>query len=99
MKNDGPFSKFVKEFGSHEEADEGSGGAAKKDESDGKPDDADKKAVMGATIMQAEERNTGAVSSSIYKHYAAAGHGVIIIPILLASLVLVQGATVMSSYW
>ena len=58
-----------------------------------------KKNVAGPGIMQEEERRTGAVSAGIYAEYAKAAHGYIVIPLLLASLVLLQGATVIGSYW
>ena len=58
-----------------------------------------RKNMAGPGIMQEEERRTGAVSAGIYAEYAKAAHGYIVIPLLLASLVLLQGATVMSSYW
>ena len=49
--------------------------------------------------MQAEERNTGAISNAIYKTYLNAGNGVIVLPLLLLSVVLIQVSNVMSSYW
>jgi hypothetical protein len=58
-----------------------------------------KKAVAGNALMQKEERNTGAISGEVYKSYLKAGKGQIILPFLLLSFVLFQGATVMSSYW
>ena len=58
-----------------------------------------KKVQGGATMMQAEERNTGAVPGAIYKEYMKAGKGGIVIPVLIISLVFLQGAQVMSSYW
>jgi hypothetical protein len=58
-----------------------------------------KKAVAGNALMQTEERNTGAISGKAYKGYMKAGKGQIIMPFLLLSLVLLQSATIMSSYW
>ncbi|KAF8656809.1 hypothetical protein AX16_002359 [Volvariella volvacea WC 439] len=58
-----------------------------------------KPAVPGPGIMQAEERNTGAISWLVYKVYIQAARGGIVLPFLFLSLVLLQGATVMSSYW
>ncbi|KZV74003.1 ABC transporter [Peniophora sp. CONT] len=63
---------------------------------------ADKKrqaAVKGEALMQKEERNTGAVAWDIYKAYFKAGNGIITVPILVATLVLTQVVTVLSSYW
>jgi ABC-type multidrug transport system ATPase subunit len=58
-----------------------------------------KKATPGATLMQTEERNTGAIQWDVYQTYIKAGYGGVIIPLLVLSLVLMQGATVLSSYW
>ncbi|KAJ3531396.1 hypothetical protein NM688_g7581 [Phlebia brevispora] len=49
--------------------------------------------------MQAEERNTGAVSGKVYKEYLKAGKGGVIIPLLILALAFMQGTQVMSSYW
>lgn len=105
MQNDGEFSKFIKEFGSSEDQEE----QEKEDEAEAIEGDAiadekkkvvdHKKASAGAGIMQAEERNTGAINWTVYKTYSAAGKGAIILPVLFLSLVLVQASTVMSSYW
>ena len=103
----GEFSKFIAEFGSSKEEDEKQ---AKEDENaideSAKADDEGekklekmKKAVAGDALMQTEERNTGAISRKVYKSYLNAGKGVIILPFLLLSLVLLQGATILSSYW
>jgi len=98
MGNDGAFSKFVNEFGAKEDQekdgdeDEDRSGERKKVEPD-------KKAVAGVGIMQAEERNTGAVSGQIYKAYISAGKGEIAMPLLLIALIFSQGSTVMGSYW
>ena len=58
-----------------------------------------KKATPGAALMQTEERNTGAIQWDVYQTYIKAGYGEVIIPLLVLSLVLLQGATVLSSYW
>lgn len=107
MGNDGEFSKFVREFGSKEEeekeseedaidtvgATEAEGGAGI--EGEGRK----KAAAVGPGLMQVEERNTGAISWEVYKTYSKAGNGKIVLPLLFLSLVLIQGATVMASYW
>ena len=109
MANDHVFSKFVKEFGSkeeeHEDADEIAYEVETEHEEKGPR--MGRKAVAalkeqyekGKTIMQDEERNTGSVTWKVYKDYLAAGNGYILVPALLLSLLLVQGAQVMSSYW
>ena len=58
-----------------------------------------KKAVAGAALMQEEERNTGAIEWAVYKTYIKAGYGEVVMPLLVLSLVLMQGVTVLSSYW
>lgn len=100
MQSNGEFSKFVNEYGSKEQ-EEKKEIDDDEDAPEGDPDNEKKrrKAVAGAGIMQAEERNTGAISSKTYKSYLEAGNGQIVIPILIFSVVFMQGATVMSSYW
>jgi ABC-type multidrug transport system ATPase subunit len=95
MANDGEFSKFITEFGSKEEENENESDGSREEKTGGP----DKKAVAGAGIMQAEERNTGAVTWDIYRSYISAGKGILVIPLLLVALVLSEGATVMGSYW
>ncbi|KAJ6577412.1 P-loop containing nucleoside triphosphate hydrolase protein [Mycena capillaripes] len=97
IKNDGEFSKFVAEFGSKEQTSDDA-------ETEGEkavaiPQADRKKATAGVGIMQAEERNIGAISLDVYKAYISAGNGKFIVPLLLLSLVLLQGTNVMSSYW
>ncbi|GLB40491.1 putative transporter [Lyophyllum shimeji] len=102
MSNNGEFSKFVTEFGSKEEEDKDNDkeeDAVEEIDKDEKGDAPAKKATMGAALMQAEERNTGAISWDVYKEYSRAGKGKIVLPLLFLSLVLIQGATVMASYW
>jgi hypothetical protein len=103
MANDGAFSKFINEFGSKDEENEKKEGVvdeqAADDEEDSKKGGSDKEALAGPGIMQAEERNTGAVDWGVYKAYLSAGKGYIAMPLLLFALVLSQGSTVMGSYW
>ena len=110
MANHGVFSKFVKQFGSKQQGEEGKDveeiASEVEVEKEGKGD-GDPNAVSalkeqhekGKTIMQEEERNVGAVTWKVYKTYLAAGNGYILVPSLLLSLLLLQGAQVMSSYW
>ena len=99
MDVDGAFSKHMKVFGSKQEEED-------RDIEEGKSEK-DPRAVTtpseefekGKTIMQEEERNTGAVTWEVYKTYLTAGNGYSMVPILLLSFLLVQGARVMSSYW
>jgi ABC-type multidrug transport system ATPase subunit len=64
IEKGGAFAKFVSEFGGDEQNEgegSGEGQGDQKREEDGI---VDKKARVGAALMQAEERNTGAVSGS-----------------------------------
>jgi len=109
MANRGVFSKFVQQFGSKqqeekEDTEEIASGVEVKKEGrvDGDPITVavlKERYEKGKTMMQEEERNIGAVTWKVYKTYLAAGNGYILIPCLLLSLLLLQSAQVMSSYW
>lgn len=100
IANNGAFSKFVQEFGNDENENEDKGEAppANVTESQGN-EKRQKTAAAGAALMQAEERNTGAVSGAVYAAYFRAGRGGIVLPLLFLSLVMMQASSVMSSYW
>jgi len=113
MVRGGEFSAFINEFGSAQEekdnedeevAIENSSAGTKVDLAAGLTKEKEKldklkKATVGAALMQTEERNTGAIQWDVYKAYIKAGCGEVMIPLLVFSLVLMQGATVLSSYW
>ena len=106
MSQGGEFSKFIAEFGSSKEEDEKKEEdenaidvSAKADAEGEKKMEKMKTAVAGDALMQTEERNTGAISGKVYKSYLEAGKGLIILPFLLLSVVLLQGSTILSSYW
>ncbi|KAF9000599.1 ABC transporter [Cyathus striatus] len=109
MSNGHEFSRFITEFGSKEEEnkveqeeegiEESTSKSEPSDDDDDKRDQKLKKAVAGQALMQTEERNTGAISTEVYKTYIKAGRGKMVLPFLFFSLVLIQGATVLSSYW
>jgi len=115
MARGGEFSAFINEFGSAQEeeeeknedeaeatenlAAETEGGKAAGLMKEKDKLDKMKKATAGAALMQMEERNTGAIEWGVYKAYLKAGYGEVMIPLLVLSLVLMQGATVLSSYW
>jgi ABC-type multidrug transport system fused ATPase/permease subunit len=108
MQRGGEFSAFITEFGAKEEEEEEEGkeedaievpGNVDEDKAKKLREEKMKKAVAGTALMQTEERNTGAISGQVYKDYLKAGHGEVVMPLLLLSLVLMQGATVLSSYW
>ena len=105
MSQNGEFFKFIAEFGSSKgQDDENTNDASAQvdvDEELKKMEKMEKmkRQVAGYALMQIEERNMGAIPWKVYMGYMKAGKGQIILPILLLSLVLLQGATVMSSYW
>ena len=101
MSQNGEFSKFIAEFGSSKgQEDENTIDVSPKvDAEELKKMEKMKKQVAGYALMKIEERNTGAISGDVYKSYFKAGKGRIILPILLLSSALLQGATIMSSYW
>ena len=110
MADRGVFSKFIQQFGSKQQEEEKEDTeeitseveVEKEGKADGDPNTVaalKEQYEKGKTIMQEEERNVGAVNREVYKTYLAAGNGYILIPCLLLSLLLLQGAQVMSSYW
>ena len=104
MSQNEEFSKFITEFGSsqgqEDDAIEVSAKVNAEEElKEMKTMEKMKKQVAGYALMQVEERNTGAISGKVYKSYLKAWKGQIILPILLLSLVILQGATIISSYW
>ena len=56
-------------------------------------------AQRSAQLMQAEERNTGAVGIQVYKQYIQSGNGMMLMPVLLLTVLLFQVSLVLSSYW
>lgn len=104
-RENGAFARLMAEFGGQqEEQDE----EKKEDEDDGiekaKHDDgAEKKRQESGNnkgdIMTQEQRNTGSVAGKVYKDYFKAGHGVIMLPLIILTISLMQAATVLNSYW
>ncbi|KAL1937459.1 hypothetical protein VTO73DRAFT_13182 [Trametes versicolor] len=99
MAADGDFARFVREFGSNQNQQEEEEEAVEEAVEDGEAAEKTVKRKAAPAMMQVEERNTGAVSNQVYMEYIRAGKGFIIIPLLLISVALMQGAQVMSSYW
>ncbi|QRW24645.1 ABC transporter transmembrane region [Rhizoctonia solani] len=98
MAKDGAFARFQRQFGSKDEEEE----EEKREEeveaiesSEKKPK---KEQAPAKQLMQAEERNTGAISGSAYLYFKAA-NGKVLVPLLILAILLTQGATVMSAYW
>jgi ABC-type multidrug transport system ATPase subunit len=100
MVTGGDFARTFDEFVTKDETE--SKGEKAVDVEDADTDEDTKKrraAQRGAQLMQVEERNTGAVSAQVYKQYFQYGNGRVLLPILLMTAVLMQAATVLSSYW
>ncbi len=100
MANRGAFSRTFDEFVTKGQED--SDGERTMDLEDADVDESAKKrqaARRGAAIMQAEERNTGAVNLQVYKRYFQSGNGVILLPTMFVTIVLMQSSIVLSSYW
>jgi len=95
MANDGAFSKFVEEFGSKDDSMKKEENAVESVDTETKP----KKSTAGKAMMQEEERNTGAIKWQVYREYLTAAHGSVLLPLFLLSVVLMQGSSVLSSYW
>ena len=99
MENRGEFSRTFDEF-----VTKGQGESEEKavDVEDVDLDENAKKrraSRRGAALMQAEERNVGAVNLQVYKRYFQSGNGVVLLPTMFVSIVLMQTSVVLSSYW
>ncbi|KAG8950683.1 hypothetical protein FRC04_007308 [Tulasnella sp. 424] len=102
IARNGAFARFMREFNLADEAEE-----KKEEEEEAIEEAAGEKiekrgpniSVAGPALMQQEERLTGAVQASVYAAYFNSGHGKILVPLLLASLLFSQASNVMNSYW
>jgi hypothetical protein len=100
MANRGEFSRTFDEFVTKGQED--SEGEKAVDLEDADADENAKKrqvARRGAALMQAEERNIGAVNLQVYKRYFRSGNGVVLLPTMFVTVVLMQASIVLSSYW
>lgn len=97
MASDGAFCKFIEEFGSKE--DNNSKNTGEKIEMVRDDKKQQKVGIKSKAMMQEEERNTGAISIKVYRQYLSAGNGMVFVPILFLSIVMMQGSNVMASYW
>ena len=100
MANGGDFSRTFDEFVSKDQNE--IEGEKAVDPEDADADENDKKrrdAKRGAQLMQAEERNIGAVNLQVYKRYFQSGNGLVLLPAMFATIVLMQTSIVLSSYW
>ena len=96
MASGGAFCKFIEEFGSRQDnSDKNAGG-----KNEMTRDKEERNVGMkGKAMMQEEERNTGAIQWKVYREFLSAGNGVILVPVIFLSLALLQGSTIMLSYW
>jgi ABC-type multidrug transport system ATPase subunit len=92
----GAFAKFMQEFGSSQDKKEEGTEKVTKEKDD---EISQENAAGGQTIMQAEERNTGAVTWNVYTSYVKAARGEIVLPLLFLSLALMQASNIVGSYW
>ena len=100
MANREGFARTFDEFVTKDQTE--SKGEKTVDVEDGDADENTKKrraAKRGAQLMQAEERNTGAVNVRVYKQYIQSGNGMVLMPVILLTIVLMQVSIVLSSYW
>jgi ABC-type multidrug transport system ATPase subunit len=100
MANHGDFSRTFDEFVTKGQED--SEGEKAVDLEDADVDENAKKrrvARRGAALMQAEERNVGAVNLQVYKQYFQSGNGMVLLPAMFVTIVLMQASVVLSSYW
>ena len=100
MVNRGDFARTFDEFVTKDQTESKGEKAAVVEEAD--TDENVKKrqaAQRGAQLMQAEERNTGAVNAQVYKEYIQSGNGRTLFPILILTVTLMQVTIVLSSYW
>ncbi|BGP39125.1 hypothetical protein JCM10450v2_003079 [Rhodotorula kratochvilovae] len=95
---EGAFSLLMEEFGGDLEKKEEED--VEKEEEAVEGDEKEKKAEKpkAKALMQEEERATGSVSGAVYKHIFHLAQGWWTFPLLLASMVLQQGAQVLSGY-
>ncbi|PPQ72540.1 hypothetical protein CVT26_004018 [Gymnopilus dilepis] len=97
MAHGNAFARFMTEFGTSENHE--STGKLADGEVDEKAEEKMKNAIAGASLMQVEERNTGAVTWDVYKTYGKSGNAEYLIPLLMVALLVMNGASVISSYW
>ena len=99
MANRGEFSRTFDEFVTKGQR-ESEGEKAMDFEDEGVDENAEKRraAGRGAALMQAEERNTGAVGLQVYKRYFQSGN-LVLLPAWFVAIVLMQALYVLSLYW
>ncbi|KAI0283629.1 ABC transporter [Russula aff. rugulosa BPL654] len=100
MANYGEFSRTFDEFVTKDQKSSQEEKAVDFEDSD--VDDNSKKrraAGRGAALMKAEERNIGEVKLHMYKRYFQSGSGVVLLPAMFVTILLMQASFVLSTYW
>jgi len=95
MANGPAFSRIMEEYGNLEkEEDDETKAAVKKKKKEGEDVSVEEAGAKkgNAALMQNEERNTGAVTWSVYTKYLRFAGGVVWAPVILSLLFLSQGA-------
>ncbi|KAK4687016.1 hypothetical protein P7C73_g3094, partial [Tremellales sp. Uapishka_1] len=102
-KNNGAFARLVREFGSDDREQEEAENEELAMMSPALEMKHDRSAMTSKgtaqTLMQAEERNSGAMRKGTYWNYFKAGKGQFMIPVLIFAVVLAQAFTVITSFW
>ena len=99
----GAFARLIRDFGAddeHEAAEENEEDAIEKSLPATKHDRS-RMVAQGTvkSLMQDEERGTGALKKGTYRNYFKAGHGKVMVPALLFSVCLYQAFFVITSFW
>ncbi|WVQ95135.1 hypothetical protein IAU59_002229 [Kwoniella sp. CBS 9459] len=101
--NNGAFARLIREFGNEDQAEENAEDEMEAMNSAGPPKVYDRTRMIArgtaAKLMQAEERNTGALKKGTYLQYLIAGNGAFMGPLLLCAIALAQATYVITSYW
>ena len=100
MANRGDFAHTFDEFVTKDQQESKGEGAANIEDVDVDENVKKRKsAKRGAQLMQAEERNIGAVNLEVYKQYFRSGNGAVLLPTMILALVLMQASMIISTYW
>jgi hypothetical protein len=100
MANRGEFSRTFDEFVTKGQEDSEGEKAVDLEDAD-VDENAEKRraARRGVAIMREEERNIGAMNRQVYKRFFQSGNGVVLLPAMFVTIVLMQSSTVLSLYW
>jgi hypothetical protein len=99
MASRGDFSRTFEEFVTKDQNESEGEGAVDLEDADADENDKKRRAAKrGAQLMQAEERNIGAVNLQVYKRYFQSGNGSVLLPAMFVTIVIMQTSVVLSSY-